>query len=189
MKLVFCLTILTSLLYFHSLSPFFSPPFSNSWTIFALFFSASNSVICSFLTWHFSLSFTPELTLFALRLPLLRCFPPTFISFSSVRGTLVLSAQHQSLRDSLHLNTWKNLLIMTLDFGGIRRHNQTEWKIHEVSHTHMIMNIRTWGEHQSIEYLKWKEHVLYLGLKCSKKLTNTQFCMNVFTVRSSWLLI
>lgn len=45
--------------------------------------------------------------------------PPTFISFSSVRGNLVFEQQSRSPRDSLHLNTWKRLLIMSLDFGGI----------------------------------------------------------------------
>lgn len=167
MKLVFCFTILTSLLYFLSLSPFSSPPFSNSWTIFpcSLFLCLQLShllvshlaLLSQFYPWtHSVCSPAPSFALL-----------PTHFHFLFIceRKSCLWAAEHQSLRDSLHLNTWKNLIIMTLDFGGIRRHNQTEWKIHEVSHTHMIMNIRTWGEHQSIEYLKWKEHVLYLGLK------------------------
>lgn len=58
--------------------------------------------------------------------------PPTFISFSSVRGNLAFE-QHRvkSPGDSLHLSTWKSLLIMCLDFEGIiYRHIQTEWKIY-----------------------------------------------------------
>lgn len=58
---------------------------------------------------------------------------PTHFHFLFIceRKSCLWAAQSQSLRDSLHLSTWKRLLIMSLDFGGIiGRHIQTEWRIH-----------------------------------------------------------
>lgn len=87
----------STLLYLHSLPP--------AHFLLLSFFFYLISVFCSFLSLHLlSLTFTPQTPSLAPLLPLLRCSPPTFISFSSVRGNLVFE-QHRVNPSGTHFTS------------------------------------------------------------------------------------